>query len=432
MKKLLPGAFAALLVLAAIEIASAASVIAFATRTDSFTRDNAAAVFVPLRNNDTVGLQFETTAPNTTVVIIYNAECVVSGPRGVQLAVRIQVDGADTLPDSGNEAVLCSAIDTAGASWVSAARQAVVKIPEAGAHVVKVRGRLIGGTGTWRLDDSSIVVQRALGTFATRQTAHASNSADPVNLPLQDNGARLLAFSTAAANEKIKLTYNAECGLAANNAESTLLGAIFVDDATPRIGPEQKLCGAVDAMGQTLVSTIAQRAVQMPGAGTHVARLRGNLETTGNWRVDDTSFVITRGYLAASQFVGSLAGNSTDEIQLPIAPGPDNELVFETTEANQVVKLSFRADCSVKDDRGRWYALWITVDNVDAAPSSGPDFALCSSVSADASRHHGGFRQSVFVVPMPGTHTARVFGQISERDNPPVHWSIVNPSLIVE
>jgi hypothetical protein len=56
----------------------AAPVLASATRTDTFSSQSTAAKTVPLRNNGSTELQFETTANNQTVVIVYNAECLAS------------------------------------------------------------------------------------------------------------------------------------------------------------------------------------------------------------------------------------------------------------------------------------------------------------------------------------------------------------------
>ena len=52
-------------------------VFAAATRSTVFSSTSTASTTVPLRNDNTTTLKFQTTADNQTVVIIYNAECVV-------------------------------------------------------------------------------------------------------------------------------------------------------------------------------------------------------------------------------------------------------------------------------------------------------------------------------------------------------------------
>ena len=95
-------------------------------------------------------------------------------------------------------------------------RQSVMKVPDAGNHVVTLEARLLGGAGTWELNDSSLVVQPALPSFATRESVYQSTSTDPtVFLPLKDNDGTNLVVSTTQANERLKVTYNAECVLAA-------------------------------------------------------------------------------------------------------------------------------------------------------------------------------------------------------------------------
>ena len=122
--------------------ACAAPVLASATRTDTFSSQSTAATTVPLRNNDNTKLQFETTADNQTVVIVYNAECLVIGARGTRLNIKVLVDDIQADPDAGADFSLCSAVDIVGKTWVSAVRQSVMKVPTAGSHVVTIEARL--------------------------------------------------------------------------------------------------------------------------------------------------------------------------------------------------------------------------------------------------------------------------------------------------
>lgn len=145
---------------------ASAELLAAITRTDDFTSTSNVDVAIPLRPNGGTALRFTTTGPGMTLVrITYNAECVVDDIRGAYVTIRIAVDGLPTDPAAGVDFVFCSAIDntgsvTGGGTWVAVSRQALIKVP-AGVHTVRVFGHLRAGSGgQWRLDDSSLVVER--------------------------------------------------------------------------------------------------------------------------------------------------------------------------------------------------------------------------------------------------------------------------------
>ena len=350
------------------------------------------------------------------MVLIYNAECVVTAARGTRLNVKILVDVNQADPSVGADFSFCSAVDIDGKTWVSAVRQSVMKVPTAGTHVVTIVARLFGGAGSWRLDDSSLVVQRALSSVATREDIYESASTDTSNfLPLKDNDATMLQFSTKEANEKLKLTYNAECVLAAQLASKVVQLQISVPDAAVPFNPGLNvLCSPVDTTGKTWAGAARQFAVTIPNTGSHTANVLGYLNINpGTWRINDSSLVITKGFLAADINKGGVFSSSTAETPVPIKPRGGTDLAFTTTAPNQVVKLSFSANCSIGAARGRWLGIRITVDGVEANPASGYDFALCASVTAGFSNHVAGFRQSVITVPTAGSHTVRVFAKAS-------------------
>src|SRR5262249_60140083 len=72
--------------------------------------------------------------------------------------------------------------------------------------------------------------------------------------------------------------------------------------------------------------------------------------------------------------------SSTVEVPVPILTNADTSLEFTTTQNNEQVKLTYNAKCVIYAERGRWLGLRIEVDGVEAAPASGFDFALCSSL----------------------------------------------------
>jgi hypothetical protein len=109
-------------------------------------------------------LTFRTTAANTRVVIMFNAECGVDGDIGKSLKVRIAVTpagGTQTIVSPTNsDNVFCSGdgvADGIARGLVSAAIIAPLVLPQAGDHKVQVN--VDGGAaGIATLDDMSLVV----------------------------------------------------------------------------------------------------------------------------------------------------------------------------------------------------------------------------------------------------------------------------------
>src|SRR5262249_44229553 len=133
----------------------------------------------------------------------------------------------------------------------------------------------------------------------------------------------------------------------------------------------------------------------------------------GAWRVDDSSLVVTRGVLASGAEDNTFNSSSTVAVEVPIAPFGGTALHFTTTKNNQLVKLTYNGWCAVRGQRGRTLGLRMEVDGIEAAPASGFDFALCSSVASNVYYYFAGFRQSVITVPTAGDHSLRVLARAS-------------------
>jgi hypothetical protein len=406
--------------------ASAAPILASATRTAGFLSASTVFIPVPLRDNGATSLPFATPVVNQKVVILYNAECAVAAARGTRLSIRILVDGIDAAPVSGADFSLCSAVDANGATWASVLRQSVMTVPASGNHTLKILARLVGASGTWRLDDSSLVVQPALA-FASRTDALQSTTAAPVQLPLTENGAKLLSFATTAANERLKITYNAECVVAASLPGERMTTSISV--AGVGNSDHDNLCNSVDITGQTWAGTARQFVLTVPAAGTHTAAVYGQLDSgPATWQIDDSSLAITRSVLASAVNTQIISTSTTAEVPVPIMTGGATALPFTTTKNNQVVKLSYNALCAILGQRGRWLGIRLEVDGVEAAPASGYDFALCSAVEPLKYYYTTAFRQSVITVPNAGAHNVRLYARISDFAN----WYLGQQSLTVE
>lgn len=121
-------------------------------------------VNVPLRQaNDSFVAKFRTTRDNQTVVVQYNAECLMNSPsRKGWLHVGIFIDGINIRPTNDGNA-MCSGADLTAAgtgNWVSAVVTGVYPVPTAGVHDVTVKAILQGNeaTDSGALDDSVLVV----------------------------------------------------------------------------------------------------------------------------------------------------------------------------------------------------------------------------------------------------------------------------------
>lgn len=406
--------------------ASAAPILASATRTTAFSSTSTTSVTVPLRNDGTKSLKFTTTVANQTVVITYNAECLVTAARGTWLSIKVLVDGTEANPSSGTDFALCSAVDTTGQTWSSAVRQSVLKVPQSGDHTVVISARLLAGSGYWWLDDSSLVIQRALGSFATREGDFQSAASAPTELPLLQNGGKELNFSTGAANNRLKITYNAECVVAAPTSGRRVRTAIHVDSPSGFIAD---LCNAVDSTGKTWAGVAQQVALTIPFAGAHTVGVTGQvISGEGNWRVDDSSLVITKGFLASAVNNFGFLSSSTVEVPVPLLSNGDTSLEFTTAQNNQQVKLTYNAQCAVYAERGVWLGLRMEVDGVEAAPASGFDFALCSALGPKDTNNSQEFRQSVITIPNAGVHHVQVFARGSDIGD----WELAPGSMVVE
>jgi hypothetical protein len=210
------------------------------------------------------------------------------------------VDGREAEPSSGADFAMCTAVKASGDRIeTNVLRQAVVRVPEPGEHVVRVMVRLASSApskGFWELDSTSLVVEGAPLATATRTENFFSISREGVQLPLNDNDAKALRFTTARNNQLVKITYNAECGVFGAARGRSVHVRIMVDDmeAQPGSGsPDFRLCTAVDETGNTWVAGTRQSLIRVPTAGKHAVRVFGVLlNGAGAWSLDDSSLVV--------------------------------------------------------------------------------------------------------------------------------------------
>lgn len=162
----------ALAALAGVLIASDARSDILATRTRTDAAVYGGATYLVDWNGATAGgttVGFSTSAANTKVIVMFNAECSVEGAVNQYVDIDLVVDpagptGEIVIPPSNGDNAFCSGNGTSTGSpftldgWVSAALIGVVTLPQAGSHTLKVR--VNGLSGVTRLDDMSLVVMR--------------------------------------------------------------------------------------------------------------------------------------------------------------------------------------------------------------------------------------------------------------------------------
>jgi hypothetical protein len=104
-------------------------------------------------------------------------------------------------------------------------------------------------------------------------------------------------------------------------------------------------------------------------------------------------------------------------------------LAFSTSVTNQLVKITYNAECGVLGPAQAWVSVTILVDGVQANPKNGTDFALCTATSASNYAWVGAVRQSLITVPAIGTHHLQV---LVDLNNAATTWWLGDTSVVVE
>src|SRR4029079_7689554 len=126
--------------------------------------------------------------------------------------------------------------------------------------------------------------------------------------------------------------------------------AIHVDSPNGFIAD---LCNAADSAGKTWTGAAQQVALTIPFAGAHTVGVTGQvIFGDGKWRIDDSSLVITKGFLASAVNNFAFSSASTVEVPVPLLSKGDTSLEFTTAQNNQQVKLTYNAQCAVYAERG--------------------------------------------------------------------------------
>jgi hypothetical protein len=117
-------------------------------------------------------------------------------------------------------------------------------------------------------------------------------------LPLNNAGSTFLPFVTTTDNQRIVISFNAECSVVANNFSSFVNLDILVDGvAASPSSDDNAFCSGHGVAGGGWVSAVSTSVFLVPDPGLHTVQVRGFLASFvagSGWTIDDSSTVIMK------------------------------------------------------------------------------------------------------------------------------------------
>ena len=149
---------------------------------------------------------------------------------------------------------------------------------------------LIGMVLVW----PSVAPAEILAGMARAANFFSSSTTD-VAVPLRQNGATTVLFSTTGPGQTlVKITFNSECMVAAaRGIWLTLRIAVDGVNADPDAGADYAFCTSIDATGNTWMSVSRQSLIRVP-AGSHVVRVFAKASGAASWQLGDTTLVVEK------------------------------------------------------------------------------------------------------------------------------------------
>ena len=118
-------------------------------------------------------------------------------------------------------------------------------------------------------------------------------------IPLDNNGATSINFTTTSPNQGVVITYNAECSVAGSDNKTWLDIDIILDGVV--VSPtdnDNAFCTDHGTGALTnWVSAVVVVATKVPLAGPHIIEVRGGLKVFDigdEFRLDDSTLVVTQ------------------------------------------------------------------------------------------------------------------------------------------
>jgi hypothetical protein len=136
--------------------------------------------------------------------------------------------------------------------------------------------------------------------IASRTRTGADFFSDATNhfVPLNNTGSTSLSFITTTDNQRVVISYNAECAVQAANFSTYLNIDILVDSiAAAPSDNDNAFCSAHNFVGGGWVSAVTTTVFTVPDPRIHTVQIRGNLAgfvSGSSWSVDDSSTIVMK------------------------------------------------------------------------------------------------------------------------------------------
>jgi hypothetical protein len=115
----------------------------------------------------------------------------------------------------------------------------------------------------------------------------------PIDLT-DSSGSTTLAFSTDTPNQKVVITYNAECQVVGGGYVTVVINVDGVA-AAPASGTNFALCATAPGSAFQPIAAVRQSVFVVPNAGAHSVSVSARgLNGSANWQLDDTSLVVEK------------------------------------------------------------------------------------------------------------------------------------------
>ncbi|HXJ87435.1 MAG TPA: hypothetical protein VMS18_11500 [Candidatus Binatia bacterium] len=136
---------------------------------------------------------------------------------------------------------------------------------------------------------------------ATRDKPNFYFDAKTHVIPLTEAGATSISFTTTQANQRVAVSFSAECSVGGVHATTYLDLDILVDGvAAPPSDSDNAFCAAhadPTAIRANWVSAITVVVTTVPTPGQHVVQVRGTLRNMvdgDSWSVDDSATLVSK------------------------------------------------------------------------------------------------------------------------------------------
>jgi hypothetical protein len=140
--------------------------------------------------------------------------------------------------------------------------------------------------------------QATIKANATRTNADVFSDGSPHFVPLNNFGATAITFTTSLPNQKVIISYSAECSVKGTDNITWLDIDILVDGVaiTPSNSDNAFCTDHGNNFLGNWVSAVTTVVAVVRGTGTHIVQVQGTLRVFNSgdqWRLDDSTTLVT-------------------------------------------------------------------------------------------------------------------------------------------